>query len=66
MPSVDCPTKSRITPGDALHSYMVDKIMGAAQDGGCFAGQRMPRGLPPLGASDIALIAAWINAGTPL
>src|SRR5581483_3420721 len=63
--SVDCPAKNRITSGDSLHSYMVDKIRGAAQDAGCFAGQRMPRGAPPLADTDIALIAAWIDAGTP-
>jgi len=66
VPSSQCATKNRITSGDSVHSYMVDKIMGAAQDGGCFTGQRMPRGAPPLAASDIALIAAWIDAGTPL
>jgi hypothetical protein len=65
VPSVDCPTKMRIASGDSMHSYLVDKIRGAAQDGGCFAGLRMPRNLPPLSDSDIALIAAWIDAGTP-
>jgi hypothetical protein len=63
--AVECPLKLRIAPGDAAHSYLVDKIGGAAQDGGCFSGRQMPLNKPPLAASDIALITAWISAGTP-
>ncbi|MEP7052641.1 MAG: hypothetical protein ABJB12_19895 [Pseudomonadota bacterium] len=49
-----------------LHrTYLVDKIMGAAEDGGCFSAKQMPLGEPPLAATDLALLASWINAGTP-
>jgi phospholipase C len=66
VPSVECATKMRIAPNGAVRSYLIDKVMGVAQDGGCFSGQRMPSGGPPLANSDIALIAAWIDSGTPL
>ena len=66
VPAGECAMKMRIAPGDAAHSYMVDKVLGAAQDGGCFAGVRMPAGGQPLSASDIATIVSWINNGTPL
>jgi len=58
-----CPGKLRIAPGQAAHSYLVDKILGAAQDGGCFSGSQMPLNKPSLASSDIAIISAWINAG---
>jgi mono/diheme cytochrome c family protein len=60
---VECSQKLRIAPGNAQQSYLVDKIMGAAQDGGCFSGVRMPAGGPYLSDADIASIASWINAG---
>jgi len=58
-----CASKLRIAPGQSAHSYLVDKIVGAAQDGGCFSGRQMPLNKPPLAASDIAIISAWIDAG---
>jgi len=58
-----CPAKLRIAPGQSAHSYIVDKIKGAAQDGGCFSGRQMPLNKPALAASDIAIISAWIDAG---
>jgi hypothetical protein len=62
--AVECPDKQRITAGDSGISYLVDKIMGHAQNGGCFSGQRMPAGgNPPLSDEEIATIAAWIDAG---
>lgn len=63
--AVECPLKLRIAPGRADQSYLVDKIMGVAQDTGCFSGKQMPLNKPPLVASDIAIISSWINAGTP-
>jgi hypothetical protein len=60
-----CPLKLRIAPGSAAKSYLVDKLMGAAQDGACFSGKQMPLGKAPLAASDIAVISSWINAGAP-
>jgi hypothetical protein len=63
--AVGCAQKLRIFSGDSAHSYLVDKLLGAAQDGGCFSGKQMPLGKAPLSASDISLITSWINAGTP-
>ena len=63
--AVECALKRRILSGSATQSYLVDKILGAAQDGGCFSGRQMPIGKPPLSLADIALISSWINAGTP-
>src|SRR5882724_5841070 len=34
------PKKLRIASGDSAHSYLVDKVLGAAQDGDCFSGSR--------------------------
>lgn len=65
VPSVDCPTKNRITSGSAATSYLIDKVRGAPQDGGCFSGARMPLGLPPLTDAEIATLVAWIDVGTP-
>jgi pectin methylesterase-like acyl-CoA thioesterase len=60
----ECTAKLRIAAGDSLHSYLVDKVLGASQaPGGCFAGLRMPRGGPALASTDIATIAAWIDGG---
>ena len=58
-----CTAKLRIAPGHAAQSYIVDKIVGAAQDGGCFSGKQMPLNKPALAPSDIAIISAWIDAG---
>ena len=60
-----CAAKLRIAPGQAAQSYLVDKLLGAAQDGGCFSGRQMPLNMPPLSASDIGVIRAWIDAGAP-
>jgi acid phosphatase len=65
VPAVECAAKLRIASGDSAHSYAIDKVKGAAQDGGCFSGNRMPAGGAALSADDIALVAAWIDAGTP-
>src|SRR5262249_55541752 len=66
VPAAECTAKLRINSGPPAHRYMVDKVMGAAQDAGCFAGVRMPAGGQPLAATDIATIVSWINNGTPL
>ena len=63
--AAECTAKRRILSGSAAQSYLVDKLLGAAQDGACFAGVRMPRNAPALAASDIAIITGWINGGTP-
>jgi len=64
-PAGGCPQKLRIASGSSAHSYLVDKLLGAAQDGGCFSGRQMPLGKPPLAASDLGVITSWIDAGTP-
>ncbi len=65
-PAAGCPQKLRISSGSSARSYLVDKLLGAAQDeGGCFSGKQMPLGKAPLAASDLAVITGWINAGTP-
>jgi hypothetical protein len=62
--SNECATKLRINAGSSATSYLVDKILGAAQDGGCFQGVRMPASGPPfLTNYQIARIAAWIDTG---
>jgi hypothetical protein len=63
--ATECPNKLRIASGSAATSYVIDKLMGAAQDGGCFSGSRMPLGGAPLAATDLARFQAWINGGTP-
>jgi hypothetical protein len=64
--SVECSAKERIASGSSTTSYLVDKIMGAAQVGSCFSGVRMPAGgAPALSTADINTIATWINEGTP-
>jgi hypothetical protein len=65
VPASGCAQKLRIDSGSATQSYLVDKILGAAQDGGCFSGKQMPLGQPALAATDIATITNWIDAGTP-
>ena len=64
-PAAGCAQKLRIASGSSATSYIVDKLLGAAQDGGCFSGKQMPLGKAPLSAGDLAVITAWINAGTP-
>jgi hypothetical protein len=65
--SSQCPTKPMINAvtGGSATSYLVDKILGGPQDGGCFVGTRMPAGQPQLSPSDIAVFTSWINAGAP-
>jgi hypothetical protein len=61
--SSECAAKQRIHAGSSVTSYLIDKVMGAAQDGGCFSGAQMPFGGPPLAPADIATIASWIDHG---
>jgi hypothetical protein len=61
--SVECAAKQRINPGSSMTSYIIDKLDGAAQDGGCFSGAQMPRGAAPLTPAQISLIAQWIDHG---
>ena len=59
--SVQNPGMSRVDPGDADLSYIVWKVEG--QTG--IVGERMPLGLIPLSAEQIAAIRGWIDAGAP-
>lgn len=60
--SVEVPSLLRVEPGDPDNSYLVHKIEGtAASVGG--VDTRMPLGNPPLSASEIATIRAWIEEG---
>jgi hypothetical protein len=50
----------RVVPGDADHSYVVDKVEGRPG----IVGERMPRtGGPYLTAGQIAIIKRWIETG---
>ena len=67
---MECSGKSRINPGNASTSYLVDKIMGQSQTTSppgsaltCFMGAQMPFGGPFLSAADVNTIVGWINAG---
>ena len=67
------PAKLLIDPGHPEKSYIVDKVLGRAQDCGCFMGARMPymcsapEGGPAhlacLMDSDIQTIVDWIGGG---
>jgi uncharacterized protein (TIGR03118 family) len=59
VPSIEQPALKRIAPGDPDHSYLVQKIEGAAG----ISGQRMPFGGPFLSQSDIDLVRAWVAQG---
>ena len=57
--SIEQPALKRVAPGDPDHSYLVQKIEGAAG----ISGQRMPFGGPFLTQSEIDLVRAWIAQG---
>jgi hypothetical protein len=56
--SVQQPALLRVDPGDPDDSYLIRKLEGTATTGG-----RMPLGLTPLPAADIAVIRQWITDG---
>ena len=59
VPSIEQPSLKRVAPGDPDHSYLVQKIEGAAG----ISGARMPFGGPFLAQSDIDLVRTWIAQG---
>ncbi len=66
QPSLECSAKLRIKAGSAKDSYLVDKLIGAAQSPcTCFVGQRMPLDDDPLSDDQLHSIESWINAGAP-
>ena len=58
VPSAGAPTEIRVIPGDAQNSYVVKKVEGRAS-----VGARMPFGLAPLDAIDLANLRNWIDQG---
>jgi hypothetical protein len=57
--SIEQPALKKVAPGDPDHSYLVQKIEGAAS----ISGARMPFGGPFLAQSEINLVRAWIAQG---
>ena len=51
----------RVTPFDPDNSFLLIKLTGPAPG----QGARMPQGMSPLPASDIAMIRSWIADGAP-
>ncbi|MCW5805353.1 MAG: hypothetical protein KIT31_23490 [Deltaproteobacteria bacterium] len=60
--STQCDAFALVEPGAPAQSYLMWKLAGS---GGCFGGERMPRGTAPLSAEQIALFERWISAGAP-
>jgi mono/diheme cytochrome c family protein len=59
--SLEQPAVKRVAPGDAVNSYVVQKIEGAAG----ISGGRMPQGGPFLDQATIDKVKSWINSGAP-
>jgi len=59
FPSVEVPALMRVNPGNPDSSYIVWKIEGRSG----IQGGRMPLGLQPLSAEQIAAIRGWISDG---
>lgn len=57
--SVEKPEMRRVQAGNPDASYLMWKIEGRAG----IVGERMPRGLPPLSAEQIAAVRGWIQSG---
>src|SRR5262245_11110237 len=64
VPSTENPSILRIKPGDPDNSYLVIKIDdGVPEVSTRRVGERMPRGLPPLKATEIQTIRQWVKEG---
>lgn len=59
MPSVQVPGRLRVQPGQAVASYLFEKINCDLPE----AGERMPRGRTPIPLAEQALIRDWIQQG---
>jgi uncharacterized protein (TIGR03118 family) len=59
VPSIEQPSLKRVAPGDPDHSYLVQKIEGAAG----ISGARMPFGGPFLTQAEIDQVRAWVAQG---
>jgi hypothetical protein len=53
--------ETRVIPGDSSHSLLYQKISESKPS----CGSQMPVHAQPLGSSDVALIARWIDEGAP-
>lgn len=58
VPSTEVPSVLRVHTGDAVNSYLIQKLEGHAS-----VGARMPFGGPYLSDEQIAVIAQWISDG---
>lgn len=56
-PSIENPSELRVKPGDAAHSFFIDKLRNRN------VATQMPLGADPLSEQDIQLFEAWIDAG---
>lgn len=59
IPSVQVPARQRVQPGQAVASYLFEKINCDLPE----AGERMPRGRMPIPLAEQALIRDWIQQG---
>ncbi len=57
--AVGAPGNIRVIPGNASNSYLIRKLEGGPN----IVGGQMPDGMPPLSASTIQVIRAWIDQG---
>ncbi len=58
VPSTQVSLLMLVKPGDALNSYLVQKVEGTAS-----FGVQMPRLMPPLSAQKIQVLRSWIDKG---
>ena len=64
QPSQECTAKLRIKAGSAGESYLMDKVLHAAQNPcTCFEGEGMPFDDDPLTNDELSTLQSWINAG---
>ena len=61
-PSAECcDGRLRVAPGDANHSYFLDKVLGVR----LCRGGLMPPDAPPLDAAVVGTLRRWICEGAP-
>ena len=55
-----CMAFDRVVPGSPQTSFLIFKLQG---NGACFAGVRMPKGMPALSAAQLQQVRDWITEG---
>jgi hypothetical protein len=55
-----CASFDRVVPGSPQTSFLIFKLQG---NGACFAGVRMPKGMPALSAAQLQQVRDWISEG---